>query len=366
MFRWLPEKLPIPAAGLLRYGSRLMLEADLWGRPAAESSRRNDLIDGLSSRRIDESATFHSSISLWSEECRVEPMLVPLDLPFTEFIKPNLKLFIFRDVLQSMTLLDRLMPWLDDPGKTSRLGYWACVKASKRNGIQSDEFNRALALLAIGSLGTQLLQRCEKCFRKAIPSLKRCAVHSQSHGAWSEDVESENKRRVNTRTAELIMAELGDLGQAKDIPAAKLSRASALHGAVFDKPLGSVEDWMVAMSLALNKARAVPDLPPADFKISETAYVLATLRRVVDPLERDPWAWPKKIVLAGRWIPLQTIHAPGSPPTGPQPKTLARLARVNELRSQGMNDEQIAVEIDMSVRALKLMLTRHTPGNLPS
>jgi hypothetical protein len=223
-------------------------------------------------------------------------------------------------------------------------------------------FSRSLTLVTLGSLGMQLQFRCERCFRVAGPSLKRCPAHSRSDAADVDGGPSNNQRRSAARSGERIVELLGDIGPPRDLGDARLLRASQLSGALLDMPLGDLGDWQRKVDSSLLAAPHVRPLLPATFTASPARTALRALRHCLDPLEYDPWAWPEKIRLANAWIGRHKEVAQGKPPSGPRARTLTRMAEVRDLRAQGLDDAAIAARLKISVRALRLTFKRHGKG----
>jgi hypothetical protein len=116
------------------------------------------------------------------------------------------------------------------------------------------------------------------------------------------------------------------------------------------------------MSSAFKASPTITELLPTELDLADPSKVLTTLRKHLDPLERDPWVWPEKIKLADVWLKGYRKVAPGSPPTGARQKTTERIQLAISLLASGHSRHQIAQQLGMSVRALQLMLNRHAPN----
>ena len=364
LLRWLPDGLPVPSVGLLRYAYRAMVEADAWSRPAIESMLRTELL--ASAQGSKDSLLIASPNQApnlpWTNPGFGEPMLVLLDDVQESLDRQSLKEILLRHSPLLSYPRAQLTLWLEDPALTCKLGYWCSVRMARLHGTQSLEFSRAIAIVAIGSLGMQLQRRCERCFRQALPTLKRCAEHSQSDDATSDGGVPLHQRRANARAAEKVMRALGDIGEVRDLRAAVRARASQLAGAIFNRPIGSAVEWRAQMSSALRASPTITELLPTELDLADPGKVLKTLRKNLDPLERDPWVWPEKIKLADVWLKGYRKVAPGSPPTGARQKTTERIQLAISLLASGHSRHQIAQQLGMSVRALQLMLNRHAPN----
>lgn len=375
MLLWLPAKLSLSSSGVTRYACRVLADAGAWDRLCIVS-----LIHGERRIRAEggDSWLYLAACNrpprlLWKEFPGGEYFVAPLKRKATDLFRTDFfTLLTTRGGPLSGCAPRRLRACLENPARTARLGYLCCLRAARHEGLgahvvegkfdyQASAFSKSLTLIALGSLGMQLQHRCERCFRQAVAGLRRCSDHSQSHAASTEDGKSVHQRRVNARAAAKLVRLVGDVGTSRDLEAAKLSRASQLFGALFDLPIGDAERWRGAMQDALQAAPTVRTSLPAAFDLSAPRPALRALRRRLDPLEYDPWAWPDKIRHADTWLANYKEIAPGKPPSGPRRKTLERMAEVRRLRSQGLDEETIARKLGVSARAIGLMFKRHGP-----
>ncbi len=205
----------------------------------------------------------------------------------------------------------------------------------------------------------QLQHRCERFFRRGVADLRRCFEHSQSDAASFDGGPSKSQRRAAARTGERTGQLLGTVALPRDLSAARTARASQLSGALFDKPIGEATKWRDQINDSVRASPQVQARLPVTFNVALPRSALRALRRSLDPNEYDPWAWPEKVSAANALFGIQKQVAPGKLPKGPQAKTLARLADIDRFRSHGFDDEAIAAELRISVRALRLTLQRH-------
>lgn len=404
MFRWLPAKLTILSTAITRYACQALWEIGALERLYIISmlcTEARILAEGPDSW-IYLAAPNRSPRLPWSETPNGEILVAPLMRRPTPLGN--------QDLVNVLTMKGgplrrcdsrRVAACTDSPARAARLGYLCCVRAARREGIggapseadlrssaadfpslsvlvaagslrkltegkgaaerpyDSSSFSKALVLVALGSLGMQLQHPCEKCFRQAVPGLKRCAEHSQSTAASVRDGKPVHARRAQARAAETVARLLGETSTTRDLAASKRSRASQLYGAIFDRPIGDADLWREVVAQALESAPTVRARLPATLDLSKPPSVLRLLRRTLDPLEHDPWAWPDKIRRANDWIERYEQVAPGKPPSGPQRKTKRRIEAALALRQKGVDDETIARQLDMTLRAMKVMLQRH-------
>lgn len=404
MFRWLPAKLTILSTAITRYACQALWEVGALERLCIISmvcAEARILAEGPDSW-IYLAAPNRSPRLPWSEIPNGEILVAPLMRRPTPLGNQDLvNILTTRGGPLQRYDARRVATCVDSPARAARLGYLCCVRAARREGIggptsesdlrssaadfpslsalaaagsfrkftegknaaerayESSSFSKSLVLVALGSLGMQLQHPCEKCFRQAVPGLKRCAEHSQSTAASVRDGKPVNARRTQARAAETVTRLLGGTSTTRDLEALKRSRASQLYGAIFDRPIGDADLWREMVARALESAPTVRARLPAALDLSRPPSVLRLLRRTLDPLEHDPWAWPEKIRRANDWIERYEQVAPGKPPSGPQRKTRQRIEAALALRQKGVDDETIARQLDMTLRAMKAMLRRH-------
>lgn len=404
MFRWLPAKLTILSTAITRYAREVLGEVGALERLCSLSmicAEPRTLAEGPDSW-IYLAAPNRSPRLPWSAIPDGELLVAPLMRRPTPLGKQDLvNILTTRGGPLQRFDSRRVAACLESPARAARLGYLCCVRAARREGIggptseadlrssaadfpslsalaaagslrkltegigaaerpyESSAFSKSLVLVALGSLGMQLQHPCEKCFRQAVPGLKRCAEHSQSTAASVRGGKSVHARRAQARAAETLARLLGETSSTRDLAASKRSRASQLYGAIFDRPIGDAALWRDMVARALESAPTVRASLPALMDLSKPPSVLRQLRRTLDPLEHDPWAWPEKIRRANDWIERYEKVAPGKPPSGPQRKTKQRIEAALALRQQGVDDEIIARQLNMTLRAMKVMLQRH-------
>ena len=361
MLSWIPIDIPLPGMGLPRIGYRLLQEAQAADRLAIESML-------WAERMVRARAKDFPSLPLrpnraptlpWVSDTRAEPLLVFLSGVKQTVDRVDLLGYLNRHAPLQFAAKARFDAVMHDPARTARLGYLCCLRASRQEGLQSEDFSRGLALVALGSVGMQLQQKCEMCFRWALPGQMRCDFDSRSAKALREDGPSDHKRRAHVRAASKVMRALGDSGPLRDLDSAKRLRARQLHGALLGRPQGSEDEWRARVAAALESAPTVQSRLPSDFDLGRLDVALRGLRRCLDPLEHDPWAWPEKITKADAWLVKYKAIAPGRPPKGPQPRTEERLARYRALEREGLTKKQIARALGMTMRAMEAMLRRH-------
>jgi hypothetical protein len=360
MLRWLPSGLTLQTSALLNYGWIVMREAGALTRPAFESALNFEALTGaFVPTSFMARLPYESPASMWGDSAGGRPMLVVLDDDVEHLTRDLLLQGLTRERPLSLLRRKPAEEWLEDPGRTSKLGFWLGVKAARQWGMQSPEFSRCVALIALGSLGMQLQRRCEICFRQALPSTSRCGKHSQSKIAVKDAEPSNHLRTMNARIARRVLEQLGALGPTANLEAARQDRTSMLVGAIFDRPHGPLDSWIESMEEALAAAPGVCHRLPLEFNLRAPSRALPQLREALDPLERNACGWPAKIAAAEPWLQLERAIAPGKPPSGPRRGTLERLVQAAELQAQGVSEEEIAARLKTTVRALRVSRARH-------
>lgn len=356
---WLPGDIPISGAKLYRYTYRALLEADAWSPIGVNALlHRERAVQASGPREV----MYHTAPNRPPDL----PWLTPNAEPPVPLIDEHLGLRERKDFLDEAFKVPPLISfgrsgvrrWLQDPGKTLKLGHWAAMQSAAVDGLPSVVLSRSLAIAGLGVLGLQLQQRCAVCFRIAVPGLARCVYHSQSTRAVRAGGMTINRHRANARTAARVMQLLDDQGSPKDLEAAKRRRSRQVYGAVFGRPCGSVDAWALEVTEAIAASPYVSRLLPQDFDPASTVKAVQSLRSAIDQFERDPLEWPRKIVLAERWHHEERVIAPGKPPSGPRQQTIERLRQAAELEAQGVPPEEIAIRLGMTPRALTVMLKR--------
>jgi len=303
--------------------------------------------------------TWWPSMVDWEEVRRHGPLSLskpPLNTRFSpsdKLTRGQLRQLIARACATNLLDLCRVDNALRHPASTVRLAYLMTRKAAVRLGINSSEVGLALALFRIAAGPLLIRRQCALCFRVAFPGRMRCRYHTRS-----KVVEPQGAVQ-NARTARAIFEESKSIRDEAAAISFVCGQEDRLVGAMFRCPAQASGAWHDAVQLALGKSPLVRDLLNVPASRLGPPELFRKLRQALDPDEYVVLAWPKKIVLAQRWLELEYKVAPGGPPTGARHQTLERVRLAQTMLNAGMDTVAVAAELGISPANLYQILSRY-------
>lgn len=254
-----------------------------------------------------------------------------------------LKEFVGMHVLKP----DRHVRLFEDPDRLVRTGYWLARIAGRRRSPDSPEFAAALCMVGLGAICFFHEDRCELCFRIAIPGLLRCGEHSQSKLNLVDTFRDRAARSQASRRARRTLTSIANqqdfLGRTYTSEAIE----GVVAGILWPIPRARVLGWRADVARALQDAPLVRSILPNDFFEACARSQLAMLKAAIDPCEWSVNRWPGKIGVAQRWLEGSGRANPGRP-VGLRARSRRLAAEANELLAQGLRPSEVAVRLNIT------------------
>lgn len=263
----------------------------------------------------------------------------------------------WKDCFSRMTMREERFEGLFcEPHKLIRTGYLISRTAIRLKVLDPTRALVGLTMVGFGVKAFHPYRYCI-CWRRAIPGLDRCAIHSRSKMNILGSSRSESSTIQATRIAQRI----------NRTPERTLDRVRIRPVQHYDNAISSILWSLPAAEQALrseglqrqlDKAPRVRSLLPEDFSSLPYNRQLACLRSRLDPNEWAARAWPFRIHYAEIWLSLESVVVRCSSSTGLAPHNLDRLAQAERLLLQGKMHRQVAGELGVSASHLSHLLRR--------
>lgn len=238
------------------------------------------------------------------------------------------------------------------PSTAIRLAYRLTRVAARSLGLSSTEVALCLVLLRISSIPLLRNRQCELCFRVAFPGEDRCQSHSRSKSLNFPNAiqNARAARKVFEKSAEIrTQAKRLHLGD----------RTDAVAGAIFYLAVDAPYVWLFDVQISLRRCPLVRELLSVSSSVNTPLEFLLDLKEKIDPDEWRTLHWPKKILLAERWLEMIHEVAPGHPPRGANQKTKQLIERASVLLAQGLGKAEVADHLGVSRENLYKSLSRY-------
>lgn len=244
-----------------------------------------------------------------------------------------------------------------DPALLVRTGYLFARAAYRQGDLTSKPHAAALSMVALGATWFLREESCAICFRRSVPGLDRCAVHSQSkfNGLGTKPERSEQVQKSRAATA--LTRSLGALGATFLKPDDAHSFGWTMAGILWPMYGTEVASWRSEVDEALVESPIVSALLPAGFSAMHFQGRLAALRAAVDPGQWIVRRWPARIMAAQRWIAAERVLAPGHR-EGLSDKNRVRVELALQMLSTGTRHAQVALALQISRSHLSHLLRR--------
>lgn len=256
---------------------------------------------------------------------------------------------------------DRYRPMLKSPARLTQLGYQLAMAAGRRGGVESYDFNIALAIFGLGSLALIIRRICLNCFRVAVPGLRHCEIHSQAKGLQDNPTHNRARQAQRARTGRLTARAIQWPGnRPPEISGSRGPIAWAFAGLLWNYITRDENNWRAAVLSELHAAPLVRARLREDIESLTPVQLLLELRSAIDPHEWYAHVWPAKIKAAQLWFGAEASVAPGHRPTGPNIKNAERIAQANQWLEYGDSRSEVARKLGISDNHLAQILRRHS------
>lgn len=209
--------------------------------------------------------------------------------------------------------------------------------------------------LALMGLLHQYLKtdRCKFCYRRTWLGQILCRLHSQAFASGETQSLAYMRYRAGKKGYEMALDQ-GILNRIKGITKpteviSKISLKNLLYQFEYDSELIAQE--IVSIGFMLGFCKNVTSLIH-DPDLLDRPYreIVATLRRHLDPDNRDEFNWARIIVLAERWMAIEAKVSPGK--NGPRWRTVDRKQRALDYLKQGYKKRDVAKLLGVSPAAV--------------
>lgn len=217
-----------------------------------------------------------------------------------------------------------------------------------------------LLTVAIAARGIALVERCELCFRWAIPGYRFCHQHSQSSLAPGSPSERFVRYRLGRRVSDEFKYPPREPPLPARRPAQRLPRLIARL--LWGTPLPDEERTARAIRRALERNPAVLDTVGSDAMRLRTGRLFERLAERLDPYEINPAAWVWVIGRAARWKRIERRLNEATHPMRPETRLCISVA--TEKAKEGLTRAEIAELIGVRRSAISNWIRRGVAPDL--
>lgn len=382
---WVPARQRCPAVYFFHLATGRLHQAAMWGDGNQERLRQQWLIHMAERREGASTAPEHPAFD-WlvasrrslglinpafaSRAVLPDPMSLRVDLPNAQIPWAFRKLRPCEMLQEALGLYSARWAHSDsvevaqhDPAELTRLGYRLARLATRRVGIDSQEFFAALVTMGIGIQGLPTGQTCTYCFRQARPWSNVCTLHSQAKLACLSTGSTRGRHVASARAAKDVTAAVKGDFQLLRRPLMERSeffnRELHLGGILWPLHGDALHDWHQSLDRSLSRSPRVCALLGHGFAALPYWRQIARLQEALRDQEWVAWRWPALIELAETWMTEGEKLKLQQRPSGPSPENIDRIAKIDLMLSEGLAKAQIAAALGVSPSHLSHLIRRH-------
>lgn len=282
--------------------------------------------------------------------------IIPKDKIRTEWLKALPKI-LPEPYRTRMNILAR------DPARLFRVGFQMLCREWDTHGQSRSQTAEALAIINLGALGLFPRVRCQVCYRLALPSSTRCAMHSQTNvirlhekgGALQAQISSES------RLAKEVMSKLGWSRSDFSINRFHLDciEENVVGGILWGLYFSYIDALQLVRDLLLagQFPHVASKLPKHFFNLNDER-ACACLRARFDPGEWDIGNWANRLMAAELWLAAAEQLTPGRLHMQVSDLNQMRSAQIEIMLRQGLTKKAIAEKLSISQSHLSHLLKR--------
>lgn len=250
-----------------------------------------------------------------------------------------------------------------NPAHLLRVGVQMLCMEWDTHGQSRHQTAEALAIINLGALGLFPRVRCAVCYRLALPSSTRCAMHSQTQAIRCNEIGRALHTQISsdTRKAREVMAKLGWWRNEYAINrlSSGIAEENVIGGILWGLYSGAGDSLQQVRDLLLSGQfpHVVKILPENFIKLNDSR-ACACLRQHIDPCEWDVGNWCYRLLAAEEWHAAAAKLTPGRIHMQVSHLNRNRYVKAKSMLRQGFNKKSIAAELGISPSHLSHLLKR--------